>query len=248
MNKIQSRDKEKIELCKSNNVILIEIPALGPLLKIKDLEKFIFSKLSTHHIYPETDRPIVVDWKNIYNSEENEKLNKMIETAKSYGGELLSMEFKGLKEKYLWKCKENHTWKAVAQDIVGGQKSWCGICSKRVKHGIKKLKGIVESKGGTLLSKRYFNAHHKYRIVCKDGHEWRTTASNLINKKYWCPKCDDKKVSVCCVKILCIENNTVYNSVIEAAKILGLSRPNISAVLNGSRKSHGGLTFKYYKP
>lgn len=45
--------------------------------------------------------------------------------------------------------------------------------------------------------------------------------------------------------ILCIENNTVYQSMSEAAQLLNISVSNLCNVLKGKRKSAGGYSFKY---
>lgn len=45
LRKIQTIDRFKIEICNSNNVILIQIPSLNRRLKIKNLENFIIDEL-----------------------------------------------------------------------------------------------------------------------------------------------------------------------------------------------------------
>lgn len=44
-------------------------------------------------------------------------------------------------------------------------------------------------------------------------------------------------------KIIC-SNGEVYESIHEAAKVLGLQQANVSAICNGRRKSTNGLTFE----
>jgi group I intron endonuclease len=46
------------------------------------------------------------------------------------------------------------------------------------------------------------------------------------------------------VKVLCIENNTVYESVKDAARKLSLNKCHIFGVLAGRRNHHKGYTFK----
>lgn len=46
-------------------------------------------------------------------------------------------------------------------------------------------------------------------------------------------------------KIICINNNIVYNTIGEAAKILNLHKPNIIAVLKGRYKQTKGYVFEY---
>lgn len=46
-------------------------------------------------------------------------------------------------------------------------------------------------------------------------------------------------------KIICLNNNTIYNSIREAANILGFKRSSISSVLQGKAKSLKGFFFNY---
>jgi len=52
-----------------------------------------------------------------------------------------------------------------------------------------------------------------------------------------------KKPSTMC-KIICVELNQIFNSMVEAAKVLKLKPHKISLVCSGRRKSTGGFTFK----
>ena len=48
------------------------------------------------------------------------------------------------------------------------------------------------------------------------------------------------------VKIICLNNNKIYNSQSEAAKDLGISKGHISSVCLGKRKTTKGYSFKFY--
>lgn len=48
-------------------------------------------------------------------------------------------------------------------------------------------------------------------------------------------------------KIICITNNKIYDSMIEAAMELGVCQSKISLVCSGKRLSTGGYKFKYYE-
>ena len=48
-------------------------------------------------------------------------------------------------------------------------------------------------------------------------------------------------------KIICLNNNIVYNSITEASRILNLDFRLVSAVCNGKRHTTGGYTFKFYE-
>jgi len=47
-------------------------------------------------------------------------------------------------------------------------------------------------------------------------------------------------------KIICLNNNKIYNTLIEASKELKLTSPNINLVLKGKNKNTKGYVFKYY--
>ena len=48
-------------------------------------------------------------------------------------------------------------------------------------------------------------------------------------------------------KVLCHQNNKIYNTVTEAAKDLGFARSSVSNVLTGFRQNLKGFTFEYTK-
>lgn len=65
-------------------------------------------------------------------SENKEKLNKLIQVAESRGGKCLSQAYTNNKTPLLWECQCGHQWPASPQDITNKQ-SWCPKCSKRKK-------------------------------------------------------------------------------------------------------------------
>jgi hypothetical protein len=61
------------------------------------------------------------------------------------------------------------------------------------------------------------------------------------------PKCHSQETKDKLSKpVICIENNTVYKSLTEAAKILGLKQGDISNVIYGRQKTTKGFSFKFY--
>ena len=54
---------------------------------------------------------------------------------------------------------------------------------------LEKIRKIVESKGGTLLSDVYVNNTTKIEIRCKKNHIWRTTPRIITDVGSWCPEC-----------------------------------------------------------
>ena len=53
------------------------------------------------------------------------------------------------------------------------------------------------------------------------------------------------KDNVSSKKVLCIELNKTYSSLSDVERALGISTSNISACLNGRRKSAGGYTWRF---
>lgn len=71
------------------------------------------------------------------------------------------------------------------------------------------------------------------------------TASENTKKMY-----KDNNYNVRCgrakIKIKCLNNNVIYNSINEASRDLILDRRGISLVLKGKRKQTGGYSFEYF--
>lgn len=61
-----------------------------------------------------------------------------------------------------------------------------------VPERLREFEKIAESKGGKVISNRYYNAHTKLKWICKEGHVWEATP-NHIKLDGWCPKCANIK-------------------------------------------------------
>lgn len=53
---------------------------------------------------------------------------------------------------------------------------------------LSEAKGLVEARGGTLLSREYQGSRQALSVVCPEGHEFSTKISHLRDGR-WCPKC-----------------------------------------------------------
>lgn len=69
---------------------------------------------------------------------------------------------------------------------------------------------------------------------------------NYINNLRWMSREDNARRAQN-KKVKCIETNQVFESAIIAAKEMNISRPNISNVCHGKRKTAGGYHFEFVK-
>lgn len=58
-------------------------------------------------------------------------IRDMRRLAKSKMGYCMSIKYKGMHSKLLWKCSKNHSWRAVPASIKSG--TWCPKCSRKSK-------------------------------------------------------------------------------------------------------------------
>lgn len=113
-------------------------------------------------------------------------LEFMKELAEKNGGEFLSTHYERTHDRYEWKCKHGHTWKAVANSVVHG--AWCPHCAKVARKTLEQCKSFAIDKGGDCLSDTYVNSASKLRWKCSEGHEWDAIANNVF-RGTWCPQC-----------------------------------------------------------
>jgi len=112
-------------------------------------------------------------------------------------GKCLTDEYKGANKLYIWQCKNNHQWKAVASNVSQGD--WCKLCGykktqekRKLQNGLERLINIATSNNGKCLSVEYINSSTKYKWECKNKHTWRAYYSS-IEKGSWCPLCNESK-------------------------------------------------------
>ena len=93
-------------------------------------------------------------------------------------------------KRLLLRCeKHNHEWR-VSWGRLKNNDNICYYCAFEFrKTSYKKIKDLVKSKGGTLLTENCTGSLTKIMVRCdRDLHEWETYYDN-INQGYWCPKC-----------------------------------------------------------
>ena len=118
--------------------------------------------------------------------------------AREFGGQCLSTTYRSIDEKFTWKCKRNHIFRARATNVIY-RNQWCPKCGliKRAKsqsNTIDDCHKLAKSKGGKCLSKVYKNVGQKIKWQCFEGHKWsapyRSVNGSVNRTGTWCPKCN----------------------------------------------------------
>lgn len=143
------------------------------------------------------------------------------------------------------KLRQAHLGKRLSEET----KRKIGESSKGRKHTKEDLKKMSEWQIGKKLSeetKRKISESHKGKRLSE---ETRRKISESNKGKHLSPE-TRKKISEShkgkTVKaIICIETGTLYSSVTEAAKSIGIAKSNISAAARGLQKTSGGYHWKY---
>ena len=121
-------------------------------------------------------------------------------------------------------CPEGHIYKARFNDFKTGNR--CHKCSyirmsKRMTFTYEYVKECIENEGYKLLSKTYKNSKTLMKVMCPEGHIYKTNLA--IFRRHKCPKCSDTRLSYEYVKE-CIEN--------EGYKLLSKTYKNSYTKLN----------------
>lgn len=188
--KLQTHDKLKVQLCKKNNVKLVQIPDVQYYLGLEKIEDFLKNEFKNQKIDYHTFKDIKVDINRLYNKQVLEKFNKI---AKKKGGQCLSVQYINMQNKLKFQCIDGHIWESLPQPIQKG--SWCPYCCGRYI-SLEDVQKIAISKGGKLISKKYINNREKLIWECSKGHRWKASFGSVQprkksnNKGSWCPICN----------------------------------------------------------
>lgn len=104
----------------------------------------------------------------------------------SFGYELLDEEYKNAHTKLNIKCDKGHIYRATFGKFKGGRR--CPICNNPT-HDYKYIKDCIEKVGYELLSEEYLNSYTKIKIMCDEGHVYKTTW-NVFRQGSRCPICN----------------------------------------------------------
>ena len=116
--------------------------------------------------------------------------------AKLKGGKHLSSKntYKKQHSKIKFICAEGHVWE-TSYASVRDSKTWCSKCAQNFKYNLNDLQNLAASRGGLLLSKKYFNTGSKYQWQCSLGHKFNNSWSKVNLRGQWCPTCSKSGVS-----------------------------------------------------
>jgi len=127
LKKRQEADKKKRELCRLNNVLLLEIPCKIPTLRI---ESYIKMLCIDNHLIDENHigyhEPIL---KRAFSQTD---LKRMQRLASLKGGRCISPAYVHAHHPLEWECENGHRWHTKPNRIQQG--AWCPEC-RRLKRG-----------------------------------------------------------------------------------------------------------------
>ncbi len=108
--------------------------------------------------------------------------------AKLQNGQCLSIIYNNNYEHLIWKCDNNHIWKAAFGDIKRGR--WCQKCvfQSYKRYTINDCVALAMKKNGKCLSLDITNTKERLLWECDKNHQWRTSFEK-IKSGQWCPSC-----------------------------------------------------------
>lgn len=179
-------DAHKLKLCTEHGVHLFVIPYT---VSHGELETFVRAEAAKSGIA--VPRKSTVKWKRLPGIYDPGHLGRMQEIAQGRGGACLSPTYVNNSTKLLWRCAENHEWKATPAHIAMG--GWCPRCHGRNNpRTLTQMKALAVLRGGECLSKVYRRNEVKLKWRCAEGHVWSAAPSGIIGGT-WCPVCGQSK-------------------------------------------------------
>lgn len=115
-------------------------------------------------------------------------MTELQQAAKDRGGECLSTEYTGVRNTYLFRCKDGHEWSMHGFHILVG--GWCAICrmEERQRSGLERMRTIANERGGICLSGAYIDNNTKLEWECARGHRW-WARPRQVGSGNWCAQC-----------------------------------------------------------
>ena len=194
LRKIQEEDAYKLQNCKENGVILLQIPD-DEILPYDDMQNFIvetYEKLSKKSL----GNIPTYNWRE-FTISENEHAKKFRTYIEKKGGTPLSPYFTARKQVSIL-CQKGHQWTTTPDSIKRG--NWCSECAGNKKGTTEEYRKIGK-KFQCELENEYVNAKTPLRYRCQKGHVFKKTPywlkriykeikENLEKFKNICPDCE----------------------------------------------------------
>jgi hypothetical protein len=178
-----SADQIKREMCRNNDVLLIEIPEVPTLTSIEDLRRIIAHKIE------ESGRSIPpdffiksIDLSSVYLNE------KLADIQEKYGNKkgwlILSNGYLSNTTPLEWQCSFGHIFQMSALSAKSARK--CPKCRQEEFWSCAEVLQKVTSLGGECLSEDDSNVILKFK--CSMGHTWDAPRARIMSGS-WCKIC-----------------------------------------------------------
>ena len=235
-----------------------------PILQLKEIIKktfdFINNNFNTHlDSNPDIDK----DYAEILSrtmtlSKENSVANHILISEWNYGKNIVNPEYIsiGSDKKVWWKCKNGHEWQATVSSRTGSMKCGCPYCSgQKVLSGENDLEALFPDiakewnyvKNGDIKPNQIRpQTNKKYWWKCRNcGYEWQTSPSHRVMGRN-CPRCARRiTTSSHYKKVLNIETNKIYESIVQASNETNISCGAIGNCCRGKSKTAGGYHWRF---
>lgn len=114
-------------------------------------------------------------------------LEKMKSIASEIGWECVSDQWRGDHTRYRFKCARGHEFFRPARGLFHiTLLHACTMC--KLEDVQASLQETVAKRGGTLLNGPVTDLRKRYRLRCRQGHEWVTGGREIIDG-CWCTAC-----------------------------------------------------------
>lgn len=114
-----------------------------------------------------------------------DQLKRIREALSPYGLKLLKSDWRGWNAQYRFRCSNGHEVSRSGSHLYYNLIA-CPTC--RDEESLRQLDQLARQAGGRCLSAKYAGRPARYQFVCREGHTFEKTASNL-QKGSWCVLC-----------------------------------------------------------
>lgn len=157
-----------------------------------------------------------------------------------------SQEELDILELYYIKCYDSLDEDKGYNILIGGKG---GPMPESVKYKISLAnKGRGFGRKLSASTRQRISLSNKGRIISNSTRKKIGAANSISLKgKVQPPHLIEKRIAHLRKKVICVETNVIYESIVSAYTSLNIHRTSISECLNGRRKTAGGYHWKYYE-